>query len=85
MTIAPETRCLNCGNDSPCGCSEPMPAADAYAAQTTVEARYKPLSDLTRILNIAREARPAYAVTALIKIEDIAAAALRTLGGRVDG
>jgi len=26
MTETPE-RCLNCGNDSPCSCSEPMPAA----------------------------------------------------------
>jgi len=28
MNKSRETRCLNCGCDSPCGCAEPMPPAD---------------------------------------------------------
>ena len=48
---ATENRCLNCGNDSPCSCTEPMPAAEVYARHRERQAaaagqRYEPHCDL---------------------------------------
>lgn len=40
MTAA-DTTCLNCGRLTPCGCAEPMPAAEAYA-QRRAEAAAEP-------------------------------------------
>ncbi|WP_423212277.1 Lar family restriction alleviation protein [Paracoccus yeei] len=47
---ATENRCLNCGNDSPCSCTEPMPAAEVYARHRERQAaaagqRYEPHCD----------------------------------------
>ncbi|AYF00420.1 DUF550 domain-containing protein [Paracoccus yeei] len=37
LAITPaDTTCLNCGRLVPCGCTEPMPAADAYAQRRAV-------------------------------------------------
>ena len=37
LVITPaDTTCLNCGRLVPCGCTEPMPAADAYAQRRAV-------------------------------------------------
>lgn len=49
---ATENRCLNCGNDSPCSCTEPMPAAEVYARHRERQAaaagqRYEPHCDCT--------------------------------------
>lgn len=45
-----ENRCLNCGNDSPCNCTEPMPAGEVYARHRERQAaaagqRYEPHCD----------------------------------------
>lgn len=40
-----DNTCLTCGEDSPCGCDKPMPAAETYAKHRDQTERFEPYCD----------------------------------------
>ncbi|MBD9528410.1 hypothetical protein [Paracoccus sp. PAR01] len=89
MITPDETRCLNCGNGSPCRCAEPMPAAQVYAkakegrassSMTAAEllTAYDDLMSTSRLLT----AKERHGVSDLLGAATFAAAAYETVDGR---